>query len=569
MDKQWLRRNIPNEEQVEELMQAIGVNSILATLMAQRNLVGFDEAKKYFNPHFSQLHNPMLMRDMNRAVERINAAVAAHEKIMFYGDYDVDGTTSVALIYLYFKELYTHTCYYLPDRQNEGYGVSMQSIDFAASQNVGLIIAMDCGIKATEQVAYARSKGIDFIICDHHTPGEKLPEAVAVLDPKRSDCEYPYKELSGCGITFKLLCALSTESENLRGNPFSFIDLVAVSIASDIVPLTGENRVLAHFGLNKLNTEPIAGLERLKQIAGYVKPYDITDVVFKIGPRINAAGRLKHASMAVELLIGNEVGDLTEIGKEIDQLNNTRKELEQTTVETCIYEVGNDTQHQGRCTTVVFGQDWHKGVIGIVASKLVETYYRPTVVLTQSGNGLATGSARSVEGFDLYEALHECAQYFSKFGGHKAAAGLTMPIENIAAFKEKFDAVVASKIEEDTLVPKLWYDTELSLSHINWNLYRNIERMGPFGPHNMKPTFVSRNVRLEHARIIGQKHLKFSVKTAGSQLECIAFNFGYVFDLLKNASTTDICYTIEVNEWQGNSFLQLNIKDLKVYNDEA
>jgi len=359
MEKHWLRRNIPDEGLVDALMSEIKISSVLASLMAQRNISGIAEAKAYFNPHPNQLHNPFLMQDMDAAIARIEQAVADNEKILFYGDYDVDGTTSVALMALYFKDLYQNTECYVPDRQTEGYGISMQGITYAAEQNIRLIIAMDCGIKANEQVEHASKLGIDMIICDHHTPGDEIPKAVAVLDPKREDCHYPYKELSGCGIAFKVLCALAQNSQKLRNDPFKYIDLVAVSIASDIVPLTGENRVLAHFGLKKLNDQPTQGIERLKQTAGYSKEYDITDVVFKIGPRINAAGRIEHAKKAVELLVGTEIEDLEVLGKKINDLNNQRKEIEQTTVEECLRKIEAEPLYEKSVTTVIYGEDWH------------------------------------------------------------------------------------------------------------------------------------------------------------------------------------------------------------------
>lgn len=565
MQKQWLRRNVPDEGLVEMLREKIGISSVLARLMAQRGLQTFDEAKTYFNPHPKQLHDPFLMKDMDKAVQRIEKAVAAGQKIMFYGDYDVDGTTSVALIHLFFKGHYDNSLYYIPSRQNEGYGISEQGVTYAKQQGVSLIIAMDCGIKGNALVDKANSLGMDFIICDHHTPGDEVPKAVAVLDPKREDCPYPYKELSGCGITFKLCCALAGSNNNLKGDPFKLIDLVAVSIASDIVPLTGENRTLAFFGLNKLNTSPTAGIAQLKETAGYAKDYSIGDVVFKLGPRINAAGRIADAKQAVALLVDEDEERLSTLGAQINDFNTTRRELEQGIVEECINKVREDAIYENTVSTVVYGENWHKGVVGIVASKLVETFYKPTVVLTKSAEGMAVGSARSVEGFNLYKALSECSFMFERFGGHKAAAGLTIPISEIDNFQTAFDDVVRSMITADLLVPKVWYDTDLTLSSISWTMYNTLERMGPFGPENMRPTFVSTNVYPLKPRVLANKHLKFALNTAMGSLDCIAFNFGHIFEEMSADCAADICYTIEVNEWQGNRFLQLNIKDINIH----
>ena len=566
MEKKWLRRNVPDEGLVNQLKEEIGISSVLATLIAQRNINSFDEARRFFNPSPDQLHDPFLMKGMTEAVDRVDEALANQEKILFYGDYDVDGTTSVSLMTLFFRGLYDQTDYYQPDRHTEGYGISKKGIEYAESKGIKLIIAMDCGIKATEQIEYATDKGIDFIICDHHTPGEAVPKATAVLDPKQEDCPYPYKELSGCGIAFKLVCALRQRIETLNKDPFELVDLVAVSIGCDIVPLTGENRILAHYGMLRLNTLPSGGLQHLMKVAGYVKKHSITDVVFKIGPRINAAGRIAHAHRAVELLIGDSNEEQDDLGKSIDQFNQQRKEFERATVQQAVEDIQNNKVFEKSVTVVVYRPEWHKGVVGIVASKLVEAFYKPTVVLTQSNDGLAVGSARTVEGFDIYKALKECEFLFEKFGGHKAAAGLTIKQENIEDFQSVFDDVVRSTISDYQLTPKEWYDQELSVLSINWSLYQNIERLGPFGPENMRPTFISRNVPIERIKLVGTNHLKFSVETPLGNIDCIAFGFGHVFETLKNVEHIDICYTIENNEWQNRNFLQLHIKDLKIPN---
>lgn len=564
MEKKWLRRNIPDEGLVDQLKEEIGISSVLASLIAQRKINSFEEAKKFFNPSPDQLHDPFLMKGMSQAVHRIEQAIANEEKILFYGDYDVDGTTSVSLMTLFFRNSYSNIDYYVPDRHGEGYGISLKGIDYAASEGIRLVVAMDCGIKATEQIDYANNRGIDFIICDHHTPGEAVPKATAVLDPKQEDCPYPYKELSGCGLAFKLACALRQRVKSLNKDPFDFIDLVAVSIGCDIVPLTGENRVLAHYGMLLLNSNPTDGLKRLMKVSGFVKKHSITDVVFKIGPRINAAGRIAHAHRAVELLTGEVDDENDDLSKSIDQFNQQRKEFERLTVQQAVEDIQNNKVFEKSVTLVVHRPDWHKGVVGIVASKLIENFYKPTVVLTDAKDGLAVGSARSVEGFDVYRALKECEFLFEKFGGHQAAAGLTIKKENIEDFQSVFDDVVRSSISDYQLTPKVWYDQDLSVMSVNWSLFQNIERLGPFGPENMRPTFVSKNVRPIRSKLVGTNHLKFSIETPLGDIDCIAFNFGHVFEQLKNLEHIDICYSIENNEWQNRNFLQLNIKDLKI-----
>lgn len=559
--KKWLPTAIPDIDLVLHLKEEIGISTELATLMAQRGITSYKSAETHFNPDESQLHDPFSMKDMDKAVQRIERAIENEEGILFYGDYDVDGTTSVSLMILYFSAFYPNIHFYVPDRQREGYGVSLEGIDFARDNGFSLIVALDCGIKANDAVAYAKEQGVEFIICDHHTPGDKLPEAVAVLDPKRADCQYPYKELSGCGVGFKLISAFHEKLAPEAPNPLEFVDLLAVSIASDIVPLTGENRVLSFLGLQKLNDNPLEGLATMIRLIGFRGKYNVTDVVFKIGPRINAAGRLKHAQFAVELLIGKEDGSLEDLASEIDSLNKERRTIERGITAECMDLLEN--YNPKAKSTVVYGEHWHKGVIGIVASKLIEKYYRPTVVFTKSEDGIATGSARSVEDFDLYSAVNACAHLLEQFGGHKAAAGMKIKLENIDAFREAFEKAVSETITDDQLIPKAHYDLELEASRVGWKFYNSISRLGPFGPENHRPRMVSRNVKPVNVKVVGADHLKFALVGEQRYVDCIAFGQAHYIDLLREEELVDICYCLDVNEWQGNSFLQLDIKDIK------
>lgn len=564
MDKQWLRRDCGPHEDIERLVNELKISSVMATLMAQRGISDLEGAKAYFNPSTSQLHDPFEMHHMDRAVARIEQAVEQDEKILFYGDYDVDGTTSVALMILYLKPSYPNIGFYIPDRQKEGYGISEQGIAHAAQQGFGLIVAIDCGITALAQAAMARDLGIDLIIADHHIPGPILPEAYAILNPKKAECQYPYKELSGCGIAFKLICALAQRSALSQADPYQFIDLVALSIASDIVPLTGENRILAHFGLEKLNTQPLAGIAQIMETAGYDRRYDIADVVFKIGPRINAAGRLAHAHSAVELLIGGSPLVLGKLAEDVNDLNDNRKGLERNMVAEALEIMANDAFQAHSFSTVVYAPHWHKGVVGIVAAKLVEQVYKPTVVLTNGDNGLLVGSARTVEGFDLYTALAECRDLFVKFGGHQAAAGLSLPYEHLEAFRQRFDIVVRERVMPDMMVPKVWFDLEMGIGHLSWNLLKNIERMGPFGPMNMRPVFVSRQVPILDLKVMAGNHMRFQVRTPrGGSMDAVAFNQAAHYEALCAQPVADLCYALEWRQWRENKYLQLNIKDIK------
>ncbi len=565
MQKRWVESGSEDSETIAELQETLKINHVLASLLAKRGIHNYEEAKFFFRPDLRSLHDPFLMADMEKAIQRIENAIAAKEKIMIYGDYDVDGTTSVALVYSFFKKYHEEIEYYIPDRYAEGYGISTQGIDYAAKNGFSLIIALDCGIKSIDKIAYANQLSIDFIICDHHLPGEKLPEAVAVLDPKRSDCDYPYKELSGCGIGFKLVQAWCQYKDIPFEEILCFLDLVAVSIASDIVPITGENRILAWHGLKRLNTEPCKGLSALIDIAGKKENFTITDVVFMIGPRINAAGRIDDAKHSVKLLIAEDDAYAFERGQIINQKNSERKIHDSSITEQALAVIDNDIDLIGRKTTVVYNENWHKGVIGIVASRLTEKYYRPTVVLTAS-NGHVAGSARSVLGFDLYEALSECSDLLEQFGGHKYAAGLTMKTENIPAFQAKFEEVVSASIPDELLIQQIPIDAELKLIDLDSKFFRILNQFEPFGPQNMSPIFLSKNVKLlGQATEVGNKHLKMCVFQEGShRFDCIGFGLAEYLPQINQGISFDICFCIEENNWRDRRSLQLNIKGIRI-----
>jgi len=547
------------------LAKELGIENTLAKLLVQRGIHSFDEAKAFFRPSLDNLHNPFLMKDMDVAVARIETAIKANENILVYGDYDVDGTTSVSLLYSYLKTIHPQIATYIPDRYAEGYGISFQGIDFAEDNNFSLIIALDCGIKAIDKVNYAKEKGIDFIICDHHRPGNKIPAAAAVLDPKRPDCDYPYKELCGCGVGFKLIQALgSTRGETIE-NLIPYLDLVATAIAADIVPITGENRILAYVGLQVINSNPRTGIKAMiHQIDKTV--LTITDVVFIIAPRINAAGRIKHGNYAVELLTETDFDTAVKFALEIEKNNTERKDLDKTiTIEALQQlEENNETEN---FSTVVFSETWHKGVIGIVASRLIETYYKPTLVFTKSGDKLAA-SARSVKGFDVYEALEQCSEFIEQFGGHKYAAGLTLDPENYPKFKTKFEEVVKNTLPEELRTPEISIDTEISLSEINPKFYRIIDQLAPFGPQNLKPVFMAGGLRDNgYGKKVGsdQTHLKLCIIDGVHQqtYNAIGFSMGDKHQLTTNGNSFKAAFTIDENHWNGNTSLQLVLKDLQ------
>lgn len=572
MEKRWVVKEKGDVAAIKQLASSLGVSESLANLMIQRKITCKSEADAFFKPNINNLHDPFLMKDMNRAIDRISTAIKKNEKILVYGDYDVDGTTAVALVYSFLKEQYSNVEYYIPDRYKEGYGVSLQGIDFAFQNNCKVVITLDCGIKAVEKVKYARSKGLDVIICDHHYPGEEIPKALAVLDPKQPDCNYPYKELSGCGVGFKLISAYS----RIHGIPFEaiahYLDLVAVSIASDIVPITGENRILAYFGLQQLNESPRMGLREIIRESAISKPLTIEDVVFKVGPRINAAGRMETGSKVVELLISNDTKIATEISKVINNFNIERRTVDRVITTEALRMISDDPSSLNARTTVLYNPLWKKGVIGIVASRLIETYYRPTIILTES-NGLATGSARSVPGYDLYQAIEACSGLLESFGGHMYAAGLTMKMENIRPFRQQFEQYVNSTITEELLVPRLFIDTELLFSEINEDFFKTMSLFQPFGPENMSPIFMSRNVfDTGSARMVGSncEHLKLDLCQESSGMKsipAIAFSQANHFEVIKSRCPFDICYSIDMNEFRGNKNLQLNIRDIKITTD--
>ncbi|TCC94452.1 single-stranded-DNA-specific exonuclease RecJ [Pedobacter frigiditerrae] len=565
MEKRWALVEKGDDMKSEVLANELNIDKCLAQILVQRGITSFEEARYFFRPTLTQLHDPFLMKDMEKAIVRITSALQNQERIMVYGDYDVDGTTSVALTYSFFSQFTSEIAYYIPDRHKEGYGISTTGIDFAKANGFTLIIALDCGIRSVDKIAYANSLDVDFIICDHHLPGEELPNAIAVLDPKRKDCEYPFKELSGCGIGFKLAQAYCQANDLPEKMYKQYLDLCMVSIAADIVPIVDENRIMAHFGLIKLNENPCCGLKALMQISGKTETYSIMDVVFLLAPRINAAGRMGDAKDAVKVLLSDEVILADEQSLFINSQNTDRKSFDQNITLEALAIIEQSEVLINRKTTVVYQQDWNKGVIGIVASRLTEKYYRPTIVLTES-NGNYTGSARSVAGYDLYEALLSCSDLLEQFGGHKYAAGLTIKPENLIPFSDKFESVVSSTITDDLLTPEIIVDCEIDLVQIDAKFYRILLQMAPFGPQNMAPVFITKGVTLVgQTQIVGTKHLKLSVKQQNSAIfETIGFNLGEFENLIKPNKSFSICYTIEENVWRDKKRLQLNIKGIKV-----
>lgn len=562
MEKRWVFKTY-NEEIAQQLQQQLNIHPVICRLLAQRGISTYDEAKAFFRPSLTQLHDPYLMKDMDKAIARIELAMQNKEKILIYGDYDVDGTTSVALVFAFFKKIYYEIDYYIPDRYAEGYGVSFQGVDYAKEHGITLIIALDCGIKSKEKIDYATTLGIDFIICDHHLPPKEIPNAVAVLDPKRPDCNYPFKDLSGCGIGFKLLQAFSRKNNLPDEELFSYLDLVAVSIASDIVPIVDENRVLAYFGLQTLNGNPRKGLKALIEAANMRRALTISDIVFVLGPRINAAGRIDDARHAVKLLISETAEHATDRAEILNQKNKQRREFDYAITEEAMVMLDNDT-YRDKKYTILYQPHWNKGVIGIVASRLIEKYYRPTIVFTDS-NGMAVGSARSVPGFDLYKAISQCSDLLDQFGGHMFAAGLSMKKENMPEFITRFEKVVNETMDVKLLIPEIEIDAELEPEEINIKFYNIIKQFAPFGPHNMKPVFLTKGLKDTGAtRIIKEEHLKVMVSKNGSrQLRGIAFGKAEMHNLLTTSKGLDICYTLEENEWNGNISIEMNVRDIK------
>lgn len=560
----WTIKPKPEAHKIASLAADLQVDPLVATLLLQRGIETFEDAKKFFRPELTDLHDPYLMKDMDLAVARIQKAIADNENILVFGDYDVDGTTAVALVSSYLLTKYPNVATYIPDRYNEGYGISYQGIDFAEDNGFSLIIALDCGIKAIEKVDYASNKGIDFIICDHHRPGDQLPAAIAVLDPKREDCFYPYDELCGCGVGFKLVQALAARYGETIEDLIPYLDLVATAIGADIVPITGENRILAHYGLTVINSKPRTGF---KAIIHQIKKqeFTITDVVFILAPRINAAGRMEHGQHAVNLLTETNWETALEYAAGIEQYNTDRRSLDQEITREALLQI-QENKEENRFTSVVYNENWHKGVIGIVASRLTETYYRPTLVFTKSGNKLAA-SARSIKGFDVYNALEGCADCIEQFGGHKYAAGLTLLEEQYETFKEQFEKVVSQTIDPGLLTPEISIDAQIQLQQITPKLLRILRQFAPFGPGNMTPVFMAEQlIDTGYAKGVGEeeKHLKLAVKQYNSEtIGAIAFNMGNKLTLITDKKPFDAVFSLEENEWQGNVSVQIKIRDLK------
>ena len=569
MDRKWIVKEPGNPAAVRRLSQELGVDPVLANLLVQRGITTFGQAREFFRPDLSMLHDPFLMKDMEVAVERLHKAIENRENILVYGDYDVDGTTAVALVFSFIRELTPRVDYYIPDRYDEGYGVSYKGIDWAAENHFSLIISLDCGIKAVEKVGYAAEKGIDFIICDHHLPDEELPRAVATLDPKREDCSYPFDDLSGCGVGFKFVQGYAMRYGIPAEKVLPLLDLVVVSIAADLVLVTGENRVLAHFGLKQLNEAPRKGLQSIIKLSGLEKhKITIDDIVFKIGPRINAAGRMESGRTSVDLLIARKDEEALKIGNAINVHNNDRKNIDREITYEALDMVRKMPHFEQRKSAVVYNPSWHKGVVGIVASRLVEAYYRPTIVLTNS-NGLVTGSARSIPGFDLYEAIEHCSELLENFGGHMYAAGLTLKEENLAKFSEKFEAFVAGKITKELLTPIVNIDSFLDFRQITPKFFRVLKQFQPFGPGNLSPVFITENVYDNgNGRKVGSDngHLKLELIQEDEpyrHISAIAFNKSEHFDHMQAGNPVDICYSIAENYYRGIANIQLRIKDIR------
>lgn len=568
MQKRWHIKQQGDKDTVEQLANELSVEPLVASLLVQRGINTFEEAKKFFRPQLSHLHDPFLMKDMDKAVERIRQAISNHEKILVFGDYDVDGTTAVSLVYTFIKGIYPAVDYYIPDRFSEGYGISVQGVEHARNEHYSLVIALDCGIKSVDKIALAREYNIDFIVCDHHLPGDELPAAYAILNPKQSDCNYPYKDLSGCGIGFKLVQAYVQDRKMDPLTLEQFLDLAAISIAADIVPITGENRVLMYFGLQHINNNPRPGIASILELTQVKKELSVSDLVFTIGPRINAAGRLKSGRSAVELLVADTREKARTAGDFIHNTNNQRREEDAKVTREALEMFVKDPTLARKKTTVVYHEEWNKGVVGIVASRLTEKYYRPTIVLTGS-DGKVTGSARSVKNYDVYAAIEKCSHLLEQYGGHKFAAGLTLKRENLDTFIVKFEEVVQATIEEYMLIPEIEIDAEISLNEISPKLFRILQQFAPFGPENMAPVFLTRQLTDKgYARTVGAEgqHLKTDLVDPNKPTQpfpAIGFGLGDKLPLVQKGQLADICYTIEENVWNGQSSLQLNIKDLK------
>ena len=565
LNKRW--NILPyQKEKTKTLHEQLKVSPTLCNILAQRGITTFEDAKAFFRPTHDMLHSPWLMKDMQKAVDRIIDAISHSEKILVFGDYDVDGTTSVASMYQFLLSIHDETCvdYYVPHRYREGYGVSKMGIDYAAANGMSLIVCLDCGIKSVELIRYAATLGIDFVVCDHHLPDTVLPPAVAILNPKQTDCAYPYKELCGCGVGFKLMSAIAETLDLPEETYLKYLDLVATAIAADIVPMTGENRVLAYHGLQQINEHPSPGIKALIQLSGITKALHITNVVFAIAPRVNAAGRMDDAKKAVQLFIEQDFNKALELAEILHNDNTDRKDADQSITLEALEMIGADENAVGKKSSVVFKPHWHKGVVGIVASRLIEQHYRPTIVLTESG-GLATGSARSVPGFNLYEAIYQCKEYLIAYGGHFAAAGLSMLPENVDAFRNKFESVVAATIEEHLLIPEIVIDSEISFTDIKMPFYKLVSQMEPFGPQNLRPVFIAKRVTdTGFSKIVKELHLRVVLKQNDVTLTGIGFNMAEKYALIETKQPLDVVFTIDENEWNGETNVQLKLIDLKL-----
>ncbi len=562
-DKRW--KILPADPfKVEALQKSLNIHPTICKILVQRNIETFEEAKAFFRPSLSMLHSPWLMKDMEKATDRITSAINNNEHILIYGDYDVDGTTSVASFYQFLKSIYPQVTFYIPHRYREGYGISRAGIDHAHENNISLIISLDCGIKSVDLVAYAKELNIDFIICDHHLPDQTLPNAVAILNAKQIDCNYPYKELCGCGVGFKLMQALAEKFGLPESAYLQYLDLVATAIGADIVPITGENRILVYFGLEKVNKNPCTGIKALLELAGFKKKVCVNDLVFIVAPRINAAGRMDDARKAVNLFIEQDKNNALALAELLHIDNTDRKETDSLITEEALALITSSLDHTNKKTTVVYQQHWHKGVVGIVASRLIENHHRPTVVLTKSGE-FVSGSARSVPGFNLYEAIHACRDCLLNYGGHFAAAGLTMEEKNVETFSAQFDKYVSETIHPDLLIPEIVIDAELTFDALKISFYNIINQMEPFGPGNMRPIFISKNVENPgYSKIVKENHIRFVLKQGNFSITGIGFNLAKKFDLLHTGKPIDVVYTLDVNEWNGELSLQLKVCDFKL-----
>lgn len=562
MAYRWTASPKLNDQKVEQLASSINVSNAIAALLLQRGVETYDQAKKFFRPQLTDLYDPFLMKDMDKAIERIQTAIANKERLLVYGDYDVDGTTSVSIVYSFFKKITDNIEYYIPDRYKEGYGISKIGIDYAVETGVKLIIALDCGTRSIELINYAREKGIDFIVCDHHLPGDELPQAVALLNPKRPDCPYPYKELSGCGIGFKLLQAYTQATEMPFEEAIKYLDLVAVSTCSDIVEIRDENRILVYYGLKKINEDPCIGLQALLQSYQIKQEYEVSDIVFGIGPKINAAGRIADAKSSVKLLIEEDFHQALNLAKTLNENNSERKDIDNDITKEALDILESSMELQQRKSTVLYSEKWHKGVIGIVASRLIETYYKPTIIFSEV-NGMLTGSARSIKDFDVHDAIGACGDLVIQYGGHKYAAGLTIRKESFEAFTQRFEEIVSLNTSEELLTPEIEYDMELNFTDITPKFFAVLDQFKPHGPGNMVPIFRTNNLTDAGSRIVKEKHLKLIAYQKGIKFDGIGFNMSDVFPIISKGVPFDICYSLEMNEYKGNKNLQLKVRDIR------